>query len=402
MKKGCLIFIGVFVIFATFVLTNLISASNVSLIRNPNWYSNLSGVFHSSLALGDINGDNYSDLIAMGCTAGGVDSCTTADKIRVYVNNGTTFNENSTWEINTTNLGYGSLVLGDIDNNGSLDLVALGDKGGGAGIVRVYLNNGTSFDENLNWEQNISSIDAYAGSLALGDVDNDGNLDLALVGAYPLANNGIYINNGTAFVKDSNWLSNLPYVGHGLGMGSLAFADVNNDGHLDLAFAGSYSTNFYTNLYINNGTSLVDNSSWGGNFVNTAFAWPSLSFGDVDNDGDLDLTAIGTGSGGDKQRIYNNTKTNFTIYPGPSGTELTTFSTDIKNIHVTNLNSYWDESNNDAWFKYGNGDGGYIGTKLMTWLSNDLSNTSNWMAKNASTIRNAQHMIWLLDWLLTS
>lgn len=70
--------------------------------------------------------------------------------------------------------------------------------------------------------------------------------------------------------------------------------------------------------------------------------------------------------------------TNFTIYVGPIGTEKTTYSVNIKNIHVTNLNIYWDESNNDAWFKYGSGDGGYVGTKLMTWLTNDLSNTTNW------------------------
>ncbi len=69
---------------------------------------------------------------------------------------------------------------------------------------------------------------------------------------------------------------------------------------------------------------------------------------------------------------------NFTIYPGPIGTEITTFSTDIKNIHVTNLNIYWNELNDDAWFKYGGGDGGYVGTKLMNWLNNDLTNTSNW------------------------
>ena len=245
----------------------------------------------------------------MGCTAGGVDTCTTADEIRVYTNNGTTFNENSTWEQNLSEVGYGSLALGDIDNDGDLDLAVLGDKGGEIGDVKIYLNNGTSFNNDLTWESNLSNVDAYAGSLAFGDIDNDGDLDLALVGASPSSDNGIYINNGTSFVKSNNWLT-LPYVGHGLGMGSLAFGDIDNDGDLDLVFLGSYSTNWFDEVYINNGTSLVANSTWesivpGG--------WPSLILGDYDNDGDLDLAYIGVTGDGDECRIYGNTGSSFSF-----------------------------------------------------------------------------------------
>ena len=183
---------------------SLISAGYVGLIQNPTWSSNLTGIFHSSLVLGDIDGDGDYDMISMGCTAGGVDTCTTADKIRVYINNGTTLIENSTWEQNTTNLGYGSLGLGDVNNDGKLDLAALGDIGSGTGDVQIYINNGSSFNENSVWEENLSVVDAYAGSLVFGDVNNDGKLDLALVGASSSSNNGIYINNGTSFVKNSD------------------------------------------------------------------------------------------------------------------------------------------------------------------------------------------------------
>lgn len=281
----------------------------ISLNRDSTWSSNLTGVFHSSLALGDINNDGYYDLISMGCTAGGVDTCTIADKIRVYINNGTTFNENLIWESNTTNLGYGSLALGDLDNDGDLDLVTLGDVGRGTGNVQIYLNNGTTLTESSQWEQNLSSIDAFAGSLAFGDVDNDGDLDLALVGAYPSSDNGIYINNGTSLTKSSIWLESLPYVGHGLGVGALTLGDINNDGKLDLVFAGSYSTNFYSGVYTNNGTSLIENSTWEGDFTAT-FGWPSLILGDYNNDGDLDLAAIGTRTG-DHLKIYENNRTTF-------------------------------------------------------------------------------------------
>ena len=292
---------------------SLYYTGSIGLNRDTIWSTNLTGWRHSSLTFGDIDNDGDYDMVAMGCTAGGVDTCTTADKIRVYINNGTTFNENLAWEANTTNLGYGSLAFGDIDNDGKLDLAVLGDKGGGNGDVQVYINNGTTFNEDLTWEQNLSNIDAFAGSLAFGDIDNDGKLDLALVGAYPSGNNGIYINNGTSFVKSSTWLDSLPYVGHGLGMGALAFGDIDNDGYLDLIFLGSYSTNFYRNFFTNNGTSLIDNTTvWKGDVLNE-WAWPSLVLGDYDNDGDLDLVTMGTGgAGGDKLYLFNNTGNSFT------------------------------------------------------------------------------------------
>ncbi|MBU0959288.1 MAG: VCBS repeat-containing protein, partial [Nanoarchaeota archaeon] len=180
------------------------------------------------------------------------------------------------------------------------------------GIIKVFINNGTTFNENLVWEANFSGINAFNGALAFGDVDNDGKLDLALAGAYPTDHNRIYINNGTSFVRDSNWLESLPLVGQGGGGAALIFADFNNDGKLDLAFAGSRSTDFYTGVYINNGTSLVDNSSWKGDFTAT-FGFPSLAIGDYNNDGFTDLAAIGARAG-DHLKFYNNTGSNFSLH----------------------------------------------------------------------------------------
>ncbi len=279
---------------------------SIGLIDNSTWGQNLTGVFHSSAVLGDLDSDNKTDLIVMGCTAGGVDTCTTADKIRVYINNGTTLNENSTWESNLTSLGYGSLALGDIDNDGHLDLVALGDLGGGTGDVKIYINNGTTLNENSTWESNLTGVDAYAGAVALGDVDNDGDLDLALSGAYPSSDNGIYINNGTSFVKSSTWLASLPYIGHGLGTGALIFGDVDNDNDLDLVFAGSHGGGIYDNIYRNNGTTLVGNPV--GCDPCGLYPWPAQSLGDYDNDKDLDMAYMGVG---DVLYIYNNTNGTF-------------------------------------------------------------------------------------------
>ncbi len=63
--------------------------------------------------------------------------------------------------------------------------------------------------------------------------------------------------------------------------------------------------------------------------------------------------------------------------PGPNGTEKTTYSFNVGNIHVINMNEYWDGKKNDGWIG-GGSSGGYVGTALYNWISNDLSKTSDW------------------------
>ena len=312
MKK----YLFILVVICLFLFLHIADSSlyyngTIALERDSSWSANLTGLRHSSIVFGDIDNDNDLDMILAGCSSGGVTTCTIADKSRVYTNNRSGLVENVFWGQNLSSIGYGSLSLGDIDKDGDLDLVALGDTGGGNGAVEIYTNNGSSFVRNHTWTNNISNVDAYAGSVVLGDIDNDGDLDLVLVGAYPSSDNGVYINNGTSMVKDSAWIE-LPYVGYGNGMGSLALGDIDNDGDLDLAFLGSFSGDFYRGIYLNNGTNFVENYTWLGDIVYYGWAWASLILGDYDNDGDLDLAIIGTGGGGgDKFFVFNNTNNNF-------------------------------------------------------------------------------------------
>jgi PGF-pre-PGF domain-containing protein len=303
-------------IFAVFGLLlilfpSITSGADIGLIRDSAWSDNITGLFHSSLVLGDIDNDSRVDIISAGCSAGGVDTCSAADKMKVYINNGTSFVENGSWGQNLTNMGYGSLALGDIDNDGDLDLASLGDRGGGIGLVKIYVNNDTSFNEYPIWGQSMSAVDAYAGSIVFADIDNDGRVDITLAGSYPSSDNGIYFNNGTSFVLNSSWL-NLPYVGHGYGMGAISVGDIDNDYKLDLVFAGSRSTNFYDYVFLNNGTAFQENSVWRGDF--RMLGWPSTILGDYDNDGDLDLAYMGT-HGSDRLHTYINDGIKFVEEP---------------------------------------------------------------------------------------
>jgi len=257
-----------------------------SLFRNDTWSSGLGGITRGSIVLGDINNDGRMDLIASGQN--------TSVIIRVYMNNGTNLVENSTWENNLTAFTRGSIVLGDINNDGKLDLVLEGCTSDvttsctGVKISKVYINNNTSFIESSQWEQNLTPV--YWGSLALGDINNDGKLDLGLVGS---SDNGriakIYINNGTSFVENQQWQNSLT----GIDEGSIAFGDINNDGKLDLALTGLKTASPYkiSTIYINNGTNLVEDSGWW--YPSYLLDMSSLAFGDVNNDGKLDLIHMG-------------------------------------------------------------------------------------------------------------
>jgi len=307
-KKLCLLLL-VFVSIILFV--SFVSASNVGLVENSTWQSNLTAVRFSSMAWGDLNGDGKLDLVLIGCLSGaGGQDCNNGVIAKVYINNGTSLVENQTWESNLTGVGYGSLALGDINNDGKLDLSISGCTTGtnwgcdGNVISKVYLSNGTSFVENNQWENNLTGV--FDSSMSLGDINNDGKLDLVINGAkytLPFYTSKIYINNGTSFTESNQWENNLI----GVYGGQISLGDINNDGKLDLVLTGdSGSSNKNSKIYINNGTSLLEDANWEQNLA--ILSESTVLFGDYNNDGKLDLVFTGNAAG-DFIYVYNNNGT---------------------------------------------------------------------------------------------
>ncbi len=119
------------------------------------------------------------------------------------------------------------------------------------------------------------------GTLAWADCDNDGDLDLILGGQM---NNlsyttRIYLNNAGQFSLSSSTLQ-------GIDEGEVKWADFDSDGDLDPISAAAASTRLYSNNYPAGSFSLA--------YSGFSFAgWPSMSWGDYDNDGDTDLALSG-------------------------------------------------------------------------------------------------------------
>jgi len=96
----------------------------------------------------------------------------------------------------------------------------------------------------------------------------------------------------------TNINANLP----GLDSSELAWGDYDNDGDLDLVFAGySTTTGYITRIGRNNGGGFSEVVAGLPGVTNAALAW-----GDYDRDGDLDLALNGYSSGGALLQIRRN------------------------------------------------------------------------------------------------
>ena len=262
----------------TFTETNLGSLTNVQ---------------NSSIVLGDIDNDGDLDLILTGKGSNSTNA-------RIYQNDGT----GSFTEINPgslTGVCYGSIALGDIDNDGDLDLILTGNSG--SYEARIYQNDSAGNFTEMN-PGNLTGV--FNGSIALGDIDNDGDLDLILTGfrGIPIFISKIYANNGIGEFVEIN-VGSLPGV---LGS-SIALGDIDNDGDLDLILTGFYTDggdHYEARIYRNDGT---------GSFTEIYVGFlegtqnNSIALGDIDNDGDLDLILTGLTSSDDCSKIYTNNGT---------------------------------------------------------------------------------------------
>lgn len=240
----------------------------------------------------DINGDGRNDMF-IGVLLGSK----SIDNFLYYRNDGPLNNPAFTRVTNnfivSADIGsYSYPTFADIDNDGDLDLFIGYDES-----VAFFRNTGSSTQPSYNLEDDSLSVGVlnnFNYSVAIGDLDGDGKKDLVL-GYYALAKLKFYKNTGTvqnpAFTLVPSQLDTMT-----LGQQSApTLVDIDNDGDLDL-FAGSSNGRVF--YYRNIGTAAAFNFQ----FVTNTYAGINTgndatpSFGDMDNDGDLDML-IGTRRG---------------------------------------------------------------------------------------------------------
>jgi len=185
-----------------------------------------------------------------------------------------------------------SATIADLDNDGFLDIYIPNDamenyffKNTGKGTFENEgLMMGLAFGEG---GQGVSSMGP-----ATGDVDRDGWLDIYI----PDMGYGCLLMNRKDYFEDRTEPSNLAVVcGQYTGWGGVLF-DYDCDGYLDIFVANGNAHHEYTEedvLMRNDGTGkFVDVADKSGAYFRQKYVGRGATYGDYDNDGDLDLLVI--------------------------------------------------------------------------------------------------------------
>ncbi len=184
---------------------------------------------------------------------------------------------------------FGTIALGDVDNDGDLDFAASGATNTQAPYTTtagIFTNLLTSGIRKLG-----TYIDPlYSGDLAFGDFDNDGRLDLAQCGASAegVYSTKIFRNDWPTFPTGAPTFKDIGAGLIGVAFCDVAWNDIDNDGDLDLTVSGATTTSSHTRVYRNTDGRFTD---MGFNLVPLVFS--SLDWGDFDHDGDDDLVISG-------------------------------------------------------------------------------------------------------------
>ena len=275
------------------------------------------------LTLGDIDGDGDLDLITANSNFG--------NNVSVRLNSGLNSGNFVAPAVNPNPLAGqspGFVALGDLDGDGDLDLVVSNSDDT---RLSIMLNSGLHSGNFVLASS--PTVGARPASVALGDLDGDGDLDIVVGKAD--GTNTVYILTNTG--QNSGTFSYGPGLGAAFAdtnPGSVALGDVDADGDLDIVTANGSASSVSVRLNIG-----LNSATFGG--YDTTHNFPvdgnpsSVVLGDLDGDGDLDLVATGLLTYTGSVRLNNlgpppvvpPTLVNFYPTSGPVGTVVTLYGT---------------------------------------------------------------------------
>lgn len=249
------------------------------------------------------------------------------------------------------------MAAGDVDNDGHKDFFS-GGSNDGVHFLRMSgrgsgtwssLNNGSMFMQCAN----------------MADINNDGWLDA--FGCHDNAAPRIWLNNGSGSLPYNDYVdfTTSPSSDMSGNYGSV-FIDFDNDGDLDFFIAhcrqgvnNSSDVRRWNRLFVNDGTNHYTDQALTYGVQNREQSW-TTDFGDIDNDGDLDMVV--TNHSRSMQLFLNDGSGYFTEATSGSGLELSAAFLqskfeDLDNDGYLDLITSGNLGGSAEFYLHGNGDG---------------------------------------------
>ena len=241
--------------------------------------------FGSSIAMTDINGDGFADMVVCEFFAAGTNSSF------YYLGSSSGFgSKNTIIQVNSTEYCR-AMVVGDFNNDGYGDVaISNSSSSDNGGNGNVYIYRGNSSGLNISPVQILTSPGTNLGmDLTSGDINGDGKTDLvARTSSNPYIVS--FLSDGSNLVISSTFttiLNSQPVL-----------ADFNGDGKADLAAAemGFSGNTGRVHIFLSNGTNLNTTSSQAivGELAGNLFS-NKIYAGDANQDGIIDLIIAHSG-----------------------------------------------------------------------------------------------------------
>jgi hypothetical protein len=253
----------------------------------------------------DLNGDGHVDIFV---------GNTYQTQSRLFMGEGGgRFVERTATHLPRTPLSLGDVAVGDVDGDGTLDLV-LADWGPGnnmtndGGRTRLWLNDGTGIFTDVTGQRMPQTLVRFSWDIELVDVDNDLALDI-VVSCKRCAGSMLFRNDGMGTFREDPRA--LPQYTNNY---ELEAMDLDGDGFLDLVtindgdIVGERGSSRREHVFRNAGDGTFRDATdvWWPDEENIGEDDNVVAFLDFDSDGDADFL-IGSLSGPDRLLVNDGT-----------------------------------------------------------------------------------------------